>query len=48
MTPESVPAAAKTPVTFRLPMNPCDRLRLHGPIRSMPRPLSLLERILFG
>lgn len=48
MTPESVPAAASAPATFHLPMNPCDRLRLHGPIRSMPRPLSLLERILFG
>ncbi|WP_157098585.1 hypothetical protein [Novosphingobium rosa] len=48
MTPDSVTPTAPAPVTFRLPMNPCDRLRLHGPIRSMPRPLSLLERILFG
>ncbi|WP_206239474.1 hypothetical protein [Novosphingobium terrae] len=48
MTPDSVTPTAPAPAPFRLPMNPCDRLRLHGPIRSMPRPLSLLERILFG
>jgi hypothetical protein len=29
-------------------MNPCDRLRLCGPIRPMRRPESLIERLLFG
>lgn len=29
-------------------MDPCDRLRRFGPIRPMPTPRSLIERILFS
>jgi hypothetical protein len=29
-------------------MDPCDRLRLCGPIRPMQQHTSLIERLLFG
>lgn len=48
MSSPDQPARMSSPLAPRRPMNPCDRLRLCGPIRPMERPVSLIERLLFG